>query len=218
MLRKLEVVLLPVGLLVPVEAESRVQDLVPVSAYVPPCILVPNASPQGAARDRARGEPLLVERQADAVLVVLAAAIRLHRCGAGVALGVDRRAARAVVAEDAGGHSSGRHPDGGTVGTHKADQPELRAAVDGWPDDQLRFRAATVADNVGGVGRQPDAAAPAQLGPAADRPVRLQVAERVGCGKGFVDDTVALSALRSPGREPLRPAPRAWRVLSRLGQ
>ena len=135
MLRKLEVVLLPVGLLVPVEAESRVQDLVPVSAYAPPCILVPYAGPQGAARDRDRGEPLLVERQADAVLVVLAVAIRLHR-----------RAARAVVAEDAGGHLSGSRPDGGTVETHKADQPELRAALDGRPADQLRFRAATVAD------------------------------------------------------------------------
>ena len=212
LLRELPVVLLPVGLLVPVEAERRIQNLVPVAAQVSSRVLVPDAGAQCAARSPDGGEPFLVERHACAVLAVMAVAVRLHRGGTGVARRVDRRAARAVVVEDVGRRAPGHRPDGSAVRVHETDQPELRAAQNGCSAHQLRFRAAAVVGDVGDVGRQPVAAPPvavkiaaqAQRGHVAERPVRLEVAERVVPSRlpapaGRTGSGTARRATRRPG-------------------
>ena len=187
-LRKVPFVLVPVGLLVPLEAERRVQHPVPVPAQVAPRVFVPDTGAGSAAPSRPEQDgPLRINVRADAVLPVVAVPERLDRGGARVACRVDLRAARSIVVEDVGRRASRDRSDGDAIAVHEADYPALAAASHRCEARQLRFRPLPVVHHVDDIGGQPVAAPPvavvvcarAQRCQLADGPVGAQVGKRV---------------------------------------
>ena len=136
----------------------------------------------------------------------MAVTVRLHGRGPRVAGRVDLRAARTVVVEDVGRLAVGRGCDDNAVTVHEADEPELIAAPHRRKAGQLRLGSTPVVCHIDDVRGQPVAAAPvamvvgagAQVAELAERPVGLEVGERVGA-PGLPAGPVELVEVGHPG-------------------